>query len=248
MQSSAQKDSLLTGHVAIVTGAARGIGQAISLRLATLGAHVLLVARDLSRLDALKSTISQAGGTSTVYPLDLRDASAVQSLGATLREQHKRCDILVNNAGVGRIGKPLHLMSPDEWDETMETNLRGPFLLIREVVPLMIDQGSGDITNISSLAGRNPLPNGVAYSASKWALNGLTYGLAEELRPHNIRVSAVAPGSVNTGFGKSGEPDQDERAARKIQPDDLASVVEMLLRQPRSTFVSEVLMRPTSKS
>lgn len=248
MPSSLQPSSPLSGQVAVVTGAARGIGEAISLRLASLGAKLALLARDHRKLAAVQSAITGSGGLATAYPLDLRDPSAIAAFGETFRSQHGRCDILVNNAGVGRLGKPLHEMSIEQWDETLATNLRAPFLLIRETVPLMIAQGNGDIVNISSLAGRNPLPNGVAYSASKWALNGLTYGLAEELRQYNIRVSVVAPGSVNTGFGKSGEPVEDARAARKIQPDDLASVVEMLLRQPHSTFVSEVLMRPTSKN
>jgi 3-oxoacyl-[acyl-carrier protein] reductase len=137
-------------------------------------------------------------------------------------------------------------MTLEQWDETLETNLRGPFLLIRAFAELMIERRSGEIINISSLAGKNPLPKGVAYSASKWGLNGLTYGVAEELREYGIRVTAVAPGSVNTAFG-AGNADA-ERAAKKIQPDDLADVVEMLVRQPQRTFVSEVLMRPTFKS
>jgi NADP-dependent 3-hydroxy acid dehydrogenase YdfG len=106
----------------------------------------------------------------------------------------------------------------------------------------MIAAQSGHIINISSLAGRNPLPNGAAYSASKWGLNGLTYSVAEELRPHNIRVSVIAPGSVNTGFGSS---QQDN--PRKIQPSDVAHVVAMLVTQAPQSFVSEVLLRPTQK-
>jgi len=106
----------------------------------------------------------------------------------------------------------------------------------------MIKAQSGHIINISSLAGKNPLPNGAAYSASKWGLNGLTYSVAEELRPYNIRVSVVAPGSVNTGFSSS-----DKNAAKKVQPEDVARVVAMLVTQAPQSFVSEVLLRPTQK-
>jgi 3-oxoacyl-[acyl-carrier protein] reductase len=232
--------------MAVVTGAARGIGEAVSRRLAALGAHVLLIARDESRLEKLKSSIEAAGGLATAFPLDLRSVSAIESFGRTFAEQWKRCDVLVNNAGLGRFGKPLHEMDPAAWDETMETNLRGPYLMIRALAPLMIAAKSGHIVNISSLAGRNPLPGGAAYSASKWALNGLTYSVAEELRPHGIRVSIVAPGSVNTAFGGA-DSLHDERAARKIQPNDVADVIELLVRQPKQSFVSEVLLRPTSK-
>ena len=237
----------LKDQVAVVTGAARGIGEAIGKRLARMGAHVVLLARDRARLDAVRAAIEAEGGAATAYPLDLRSPQAVERFATGLRDRWQRCDVLVNNAGVGRLGKPLHAMTPEEWDETMETNLRGPFLMIRAAAPLMIAQRSGHIIQISSLAGRNPLPDGAAYAASKWGLNGLTYSVAEELRPHGVRVSVIAPGSVNTGFG-GGEGVNADRAARKVQPDDVADVVEMLVRQQKQSFVSEVLLRPTSKS
>ena len=186
-------------------------------------------------------------------PADLRSPQAIEVLAEGVYRQLGRLDILVNNAGVGNIGKPLHELAPEAWDEIFETNLRAPYLLVRAFAPGMIEQArqapdapDGHIINIGSLAGRNPLPNGAAYSASKWALNGLTYSLAEELRPHRIRVSVVAPGSVHTGFdgGQEGDP---ARAARKIQPEDVAHVVAMLVTQAPQSFVSEVLLRPTQK-
>jgi len=232
----------LKGQVAVVTGAARGIGEAISHQLASMGATVVLAARDKARLDQVKQEIEAAGGAAHVVELDLLDESSIASLAKTIETQHRRCDILVNNAGIGLIGKPLIEMAAADWDTLMGTNLRGPYLMIRALAPLMIAAGSGHIVNISSLAGRNPLPNGAAYSASKWGLNGLTYSVAEELRPHNIRVSVVAPGSVNTGFGRSKEDNP-----RKIQPNDVAHVVSMLVTQAPQSFVSEVLLRPTQK-
>ena len=237
---------MTSSQLAVVTGAARGIGKAISLKLAAMGMHVVLVARDAERLESVRREIMAAGGEATPFALNLRDPEAVERFGRELESRWRRCNVLVNNAGVAHSGKPLHEMSLAAWDETMETNLRGPYLMIRAVAPLMVEAGSGHIINISSLAGRNPLPNGAAYSASKWALNGLTYSLAEELRPHGIRVSVIAPGSVNTGFGGV-DAATDERAKRKIQPGDVAHVVEMLARQEPQSFVSEVLLRPTSK-
>jgi len=232
----------LKGQVAVVTGAARGIGEAISKQLASMGATVLLAARDKARLEQVQQEIEATGGIAHVAELDLLDESSIASLARTVETQHRRCDILVNNAGVGLLGKPLTEMSPSEWDTLMGTNLRGPYLMIRALAPLMIAAQSGHIVNISSMAGRNPLPNGAAYSASKWGLNGLTYSVAEELRPHNIRVSVIAPGSVNTGFGRS-----DKNADKKIQPADVAHIVAMLVTQAPQSFVSEVLLRPTQK-
>ena len=179
-------------------------------------------------------------------PCDLRSPDAVAALGEQIRENLRTCDILVNNAGVGNQGRPLHEMAVSDWDLLMETNLRAPFLTIRALAPLMIEAGRGHIVNISSLAGKNPLPNGAAYSASKWGLNGLTYSVAEELRPFGIRVSVVAPGSVNTGFA-SGRDWSAKDPATKIQPDDVAAIVAMLVTQAPQSFISEVLVRPTKK-
>jgi len=232
----------LKGQVAVVTGAARGIGAAISKQLASMGATLILAARDRAQLAQVQKHIQNTGGTAHIAELDLLDEFSITSLADTVKTQHGRCNILVNNAGIGLIGKPLVEMSPTDWDKLMGTNLRGPYLMIRALAPLMIAAQSGHIINISSLAGRNPLPNGAAYSASKWGLNGLTYSVAEELRPHNIRVSVVAPGSVNTDFG-GGHADNP----RKIQPADVAHVVAMLVTQAPQSFVSEVLLRPTQK-
>jgi NADP-dependent 3-hydroxy acid dehydrogenase YdfG len=232
----------LKGQVAVFTGAARGIGAAISKQLASMGATVILAARDKARLQQVQLDIQTTGGTAHIAEIDLLDESSITALAKTIETQHRRCDILVNNAGIGLIGKPLVETSPSDWDKMMGTNLRGPYLMIRALAPLMIAAQSGHIINISSLAGRNPLPNGAAYSASKWGLNGLTYSVAEELRPHNIRVSVVAPGSVNTAFSTS-----DKNADKKIQPSDVARVVAMLVTQASQSFVSEVLLRPTQK-
>ena len=232
----------LNGQVAVVTGAARGIGEAISKQFASMGASVVLAARDIAQLQRVRREIEACGGTAEIAELDLLEEASVAKLAKFVENRYHCCDILVNNAGIGLIGKPLHEMSPDEWDAMMGTNLRGPYLMIRALAPLMITARSGHIVNISSLAGRNPLPNGAAYSASKWGLNGLTYSVAEELREHNVRVSVVAPGSVNTGFGRSGK-----NSDKKVQPEDVARVVAMLVTQAPQSFVSEVLLRPTQK-
>ncbi len=232
----------LAGQIAVVTGAGRGIGEAIARRLAAMGATVVLIARDTSQIERVRQEIAAAGGIAEAAPCDLQKEDEIDALGKRIRSTYARCDILVNNAGIGNQGKPLHQMAVEDWDKLMATNLRAPFLMIRALAPFMIEAARGHIVNISSLAGKNPLPNGAAYSASKWGLNGLTYSVAEELRAHGIRVSAVAPGSVNTRFG-SGAKD----GSKKIQPEDIARVVAMIVTQSPQSFVSEVLVRPTQK-
>ena len=238
---TAAAGSTLAGKTALVTGASRGIGRAIALRLAQLGARLLLVARDHAALEAVKQHILQLGSTADTISCDLTSAAAIAELGSRV-ETLGGCDILINAAGIGRIGTPLHQMPIEAFDAIVATNLRAPFLLLRAAVPGMIARGGGEIVNISSLAGQGPLANGAAYSASKWALNGLSYSAAEELRAHNIRVSVVAPGSVNTSFGRGGKD-----PSKMLQPEDVAGVVAMLVTQPPQSFISEVRMRPTQK-
>ena len=134
-------------------------------------------------------------------------------------------------------------MTPEAWEKVLNTNLRGVFYCIRAFAPMMIQSGGGHIVNISSLAGKNPLPNGAAYAASKWGLNGLSYSVAEELRTHNIRVSVVCPGSVDTELS----PHTGKNPSKMLKPDDVAHVVGMLVQQTPQSFVSEVLIRPTQK-
>ena len=234
----------LDSQIALVTGAARGVGEAIALRLASLGAHVFLVARDTTCLNQVREQIQKSGGQATVLPCDLTDASAIARLGDQIARDFHRCDILVNNAAIGGSGKPIHEVGPDEWDRLFATNLRAPYLMIRALAPLMIAVRSGHIVNISSLAGHGPLPNNAPYAASKWGLNGLTYSIAEELRPHNVRVSVIAPGSIDTHFG-GGHSGKDPK--KMLQPDDIASVVAGIVTQAPQSFVSEVLLRPTQK-
>lgn len=239
----------LESQVAVVTGANRGAGQAIARRLAAMGAHAVLVARNAEMLKRVCDEIVAAGGAASAHACDLTDAAAVARLGETVAQEYKRCDVLVNNAGIGLQGRMLHETAPEDWDLVFDTNLRGPYLMIRAFAPLMIAAQAGHIINISSLAGRNPLPKGAAYAASKWGLNGLTYSVAEELRQHNIRVSVIAPGSINTDFsdhsGRGAASGKDPN--KKLQPGQIASVVAMLVTQPAQSFVSEVLIRPTQK-
>lgn len=233
----------LMGQVALITGAGRGIGAALARKLANMGAKAVLCGRTRGPLEATAAAISQAHAEAIVAPCDVTDVRAVEDLARQVDSRFGRLDILVNNAGIGGFGGPLHQMPPDSWDRVLNTNLRGVFYCIRAFAPLMIRARSGHIINISSLAGKNPLPNGAAYAASKWGLNGLSYSVAEELRSHNIRVSIICPGSVDTELS----PHEGKDKRKMLQPDDVAHVVGMLVTQAPESFVSEVLLRPTLK-
>lgn len=233
----------LSDKVALVTGAGRGIGAAIAGKLAALGAHVIVCGRTAATLEWTATAIRSTGGQARVEPCDVTDLSSVEQLAASVEENFRRLDILINNAGVGSFAGPLHEMTPEDWEKILNTNLRGVFYCIRAFAPMMIRAKAGHIINISSLAGKNPLPSGAAYAASKWGLNGLSYSVAEELRAHKIRVSVVCPGSVETDLG----PHTGKDASKMLQPEDVAHVVAMLVTQEPRSFSSEVLLRPTEK-
>jgi len=234
----------LSGAVAVVTGGSRGIGHAIATRLATMGASVVITGRDESRLQQVAQELSAHGQRCEGVVCELADLASVEALGERVRADYGRLDILVNNAGIGGPSGLLHELAPADWDAIFNTNLRGVYYMLRVFVPLMIATGAGHIINISSLAGKNPLPRGAAYSASKWGLNGLTYGVAEELRGNNIRVSVICPGSVNTDFSprRGGK-----ETSKMLQARDVAHAVAMLVTQEPQSFISEVLLRPTQK-
>ena len=240
-------NSPLTGQVAVITGAGRGIGRAIALTLAELGASTVLCGRSREALEQTSAAIQNSGGPSSekssVIECDVTDLHSVEALAERIERTFHRIDILVNNAGIGGAGGPLHLLAPDVWDRVLNTNLRGVYYCIRSLAPIMIKARSGHIINISSLAGKNALPNGAAYAASKWGLNGLTYSVAEELRPHNIRVSVICPGSTNTEFS----PHEGMNAGKMLQASDVAHVVAMIVTQAPQSFASEILLRPTQK-
>jgi 3-oxoacyl-[acyl-carrier protein] reductase len=233
----------LAGQVAVITGAGRGIGRAIALTLAELGARTVLCGRSRAALEQTSTAIQNSGGQNSVIECDVTDLHSVEALAERIERTFHRIDVLVNNAGIGGAGGPLHLLSPDNWDRVLNTNLRGVYYCIRSLAPIMIKARSGHIVNISSLAGKNALPNGAAYAASKWGLNGLSYSVAEELRAHNIRVSVICPGSTNTEFS----PHPGKNAERMLQAADVAHVVAMIVTQAPQSFASEILLRPTQK-
>ena len=228
----------LKNKTAIVTGGTRGIGRAIAQELVSAGLAVAITARDE---DALEKTLSQLNrrksGIAKGYICDVRDYEQVRAVFAEIGG----IDILVNNAGIGLFA-PVESTSPEDFRAVLETNLFGVFYCCHEAIPLMKQRGGGYIINISSLAGANAHPRMAAYNASKFALNGFSEALMQEVRHDGIKVSYIMPGSVNTEFG--GDEPSDEKSWQ-LQPADVAQVVMDLLAYPDRALPSRVEIRPS---
>jgi len=232
----------LAGKVALITGASRGIGFAIARRLGRMGARVSICGRDQAKLDQSASGLRAEGIETLAVRADVTRGEQISSLVHRTQQELGPIDILVNNAGTGVFG-PFHEFGEADWDALMDTNLKSVFLMCRAVAPEMIRRQTGQIINISSLAGKSTFANGAIYCASKWGLMGLTGSMAEDLRGYGIRVSAVCPGSVATEFPGPG----GKSPSKKLQPDDVAHVVAALATQAEGSFISEVHIRPTRK-
>jgi NADP-dependent 3-hydroxy acid dehydrogenase YdfG len=204
---------------------------------------VSICGRDQRRLDDALEMLRVDGTEAMANTADVTVAEDVTALVEKTKDRFGPVTILVNNAGVG-IFKPAHQLSLGEWDNVMDTNLKGVFLMCRAVVPDMVKRGGGDIINIASLAGKNAFAGGGVYCASKWGLLGLTHCMAEDLRDSGVKVSAICPGSVATEFSHSSAKFD---VSKMLQADDVAHAVEMILTQAPQSFVSEISLRPARK-
>ncbi len=233
----------LGGRVALVTGGSRGIGRAIALKLAEIGAAVAICGRDMKKLETTAEELRGLTDDVFAQAADVTMAGDVSKLVSAAEAKLGAISILVNNAGIGLFG-PAHEKTEADWDRVLSTNLKSVFLVSRAVVPSMMRQGRGDIINISSLAGRNTFAGGGLYCASKWGVQGLTGCMAEDLREHGIRVSVICPGSVATEFSGRGAKD----SGRALKPEDVAHAVAAVVTQGEGSFLSEMHVRPLRKS
>jgi NADP-dependent 3-hydroxy acid dehydrogenase YdfG len=243
-QNAVSAGSLLSGHVALVTGASRGIGKAIASKLAQLGAAVSICARNAEALEQAAADLSATGAKIRYQAVDVTDARQVKTLVEVTEKELGPVTVLVNNAGIGSPGfGPIHEKSEDDWQRVLDTNLKSVFLVSKAVVSSMIARRRGEIIHISSLAGKNTFAGGGIYCASKWGLQGLAGCMAEDLRGFGIRVTVVCPGSVATEF--SGRTLKDP--SKVLTPEDVAYAVSMIVLQGPQSFISEVQLRPVAK-
>ncbi len=222
---------------ALVTGASRGIGAAIALKLAAEGWNLILTARNAGKLSDVKTACEKFGIMAYSICADITNEVSVQELFSTAGV----VDLLVNNAGIGIFGK-LDEMTLEDWQEIQRVNVEGSFLCLREAMKGMKQRGGGRIINISSVVGVKGYPNQGAYSASKHALLGMTKTAIEEGRSSNIRVHAICPGGVATEMVKKSRPDLTDFSAM-IQPEDVAEAVAYLCRLPENITVDVIHLR-----
>jgi 3-hydroxy acid dehydrogenase / malonic semialdehyde reductase len=247
-------ESLKNSLVAI-TGASSGIGQACAAEFAKYGCNLLLIARRKDRLDGL---VRELEGKHSIrvhaLQLDVRKSKDVASAFSSLSPEWKNVDILVNNAGLARGLAKLHEGNIDDWEEMIDTNVKGLLYVTRALLPDMVKRNSGHIINIGSIAGHQTYPMGNVYCASKFAVTGLTSGLKMDLLGTAVRVSSVDPGLVETEFSPVRFHGDLDRASKTyagmtpLGPRDVAEVVVFCATRPIHVNINEIIVMPTDQA
>jgi 3-hydroxy acid dehydrogenase / malonic semialdehyde reductase len=246
---------ILQDQVVLVTGASSGIGQACAQAFAAAGAHLILAARRTDRLHRLAIALQAEFGVQTqVLPLDVCDRTQVETQLQSLPEPWSKIDVLINNAGLSRGLHKLYEGSIQDWEEMIDTNIKGLLYVTRSLVPGMVERQKGHIINIGSIAGHQTYPNGNVYCATKAAVRAISEGLKQDLLGTPIRVSSVDPGLVETEFSHvrfRGDTDRAEKVYQHLTPltpADVADVVLFCATRSAHVNVSEVLLLPTDQS
>ncbi len=245
----------LRDKIVFITGASSGIGQACARAFAAQGARLILAARRRERLEALVAELWSAHSTATwIVTLDVRDRAAVERAIDSLPLEWQAIEVLVNNAGLSRGLDKLHEGNIEDWEEMIDTNLKGLLYVSRAVIPGMVQRGAGHIINLGSIAGREAYPGGNVYCATKAAVRALSQGLRMDLLGTPLRVSEVQPGMVETEFslvrfhGDAARAQKVYEGLTPLTPDDIADVVVYCATRPPHVNLSEVLVMPTAQA
>lgn len=234
----------LKGKTALITGAGKGIGKALALALAQEGVHVGLMARTEKDIQQVADELKALGVNTAIATADVSNRVAVENAVAQIHTALGPIDILINNAGTGKFSKFLELV-PEEWEQQIKVNLFGVYYVTRAVLPEMIERQTGDIVNVSSTAGLKGSALTSAYSASKFGVMGLTESLMQEVRKHNIRVTAMAPSTVVTELAiKSNLINNNEE--KLMHPEDFAELAIAQLKLNRRVFVKDASIWSTN--
>lgn len=234
----------LKGKIALVTGAGKGIGRAVAIALAQEGVSVGIISRTETDLEKASVEIASFGVKAAMAVADISDINSVNAAVRKIENELGPIDILINNAGTGKFAKFLEL-EPEEWENQVKVNLFGIYYTTRAVLPSMIERQTGDIVNISSTAGLRGAPLTSAYSASKFGVMGLTESLMQEVRKHNIRVTALAPSTVVTELAKSANLINNNEE-KLMQPEDFAELIISQLKLNRRVFVKDASIWSTN--
>jgi NADP-dependent 3-hydroxy acid dehydrogenase YdfG len=243
----------LDGKVALVTGASSGIGEATAVALAEAGAAVAIGARRKDRLDALAARLRDGGTTVLPLDLDVTDEAACRDAVRRTREELGGLDVLVNNAGVMLLGTIVGADTED-WRRMLHTNVLGLMYMTHAAIEGMVEQGSGDVVNISSVAGRTARSGAGVYNASKWGVNAFSESLRQEVTGRGVRISLVEPGAVATELAGHITQEAAREATRSmvesmrtLQSEDIARAILYVVSQPPHVAINEVLVRPTDQ-
>ncbi|MEM7594132.1 MAG: SDR family oxidoreductase [Cyanobacteria bacterium P01_A01_bin.83] len=236
--------------VVIVTGASSGLGEATAHRLAKGGAKLMLAARREERLKDLVKEIQQAGGTAKYEVTDVSDRSQVEALAKATKEAYGQIDVLVNNAGLMPLS-PLAAIKVDEWDKMIDVNIKGVLYGVAAVMPIMLEQESGQIINISSVAGHKVFASGAVYCATKFAVKAISEGIRLESEG-KIRSTNISPGAVATELTNTISHDETAKMAQQlssmaIDADAIARAITYAIEQPADVDVNEIIIRPTKQ-
>jgi NADP-dependent 3-hydroxy acid dehydrogenase YdfG len=239
----------LAGKVVFITGASSGIGRATAIEFARSGAKLLLCARRLDLLLELETPLVEAGAQAVLlFHLDVRDRAAVEAAIAGLPPEWAAIDVLVNNAGLSRGMTKLQEDDPENWEEMIDTNIKGLLYVTREVVPGMVLRGSGHVINMGSTAGYITYANGAVYCATKAAEKSISEGLKIDLMGTPVRVTSVDPGMVETDFSKVRFRGDEQRAAKvyenitPLQPEDIADAIVWAATRPAHVNIHNILL------
>ena len=243
----------LSGRVALVTGASSGIGEATAVALAEAGASVAIGARRRDRLEGLAARLGEAGAKVVTLDLDVTDEASCRDAVARTRSELGGLDVLVNNAGVMLLGTIVGA-DPEDWRRMLDTNVLGLMYMTHAAIEGMVERGSGDVVNISSVAGRTARKGAGVYNASKWAVNAFSESLRQEVTTRGVRISLVEPGAVATELSSHITQPEAREASRQmaesmrtLQADDVARAILYVVTQPPHVAVNEVLVRPTDQ-
>lgn len=246
---------MLKNKIVFITGASAGIGEACAYAFANEGANLILTARRLDRLQAIKEEIEDRYSVKVlVAKLDVSNRSEVISVINNLDEQWMNIDILVNNAGLGRGINKLHEDNPEGWDEMIDTNVKGLLIVTKEVVKTMVRRKRGHVINIGSIAGHQAYPGGSVYCATKHAVRAITESLRMETLEHKIRVSTVDPGMVETEFSDVrfyGDKEKAKNVYKGLEPltgDDIAETVLFCATRPKHVNINEIIVMPSAQA
>lgn len=238
---------------ALVTGASSGIGKATAIALAKSGFNLIICGRRREALEELRSHL-ETHVKVEILQFDVREKEEVKKAIRSLPKEFSQIDVLVNNAGNAHGLDPIQSGNPDDWDAMIDINVKGLLYVSREIIPQMVERGSGDIINIGSIAGKEVYPNGNVYSASKHAVDAINTGMRIDLNGKGIRVGAINPGLVETNFSEVRFKGDSERAKsvykgyQPLKPEDIAEIAVFMVTRPAHVNIADLLVLPTAQA